>query len=354
MKNRSCNNRHKHNMLVLTVVFSIISFSILLITMFIVGAVILLFLRFGFINTGTHGSHGAMLIILLFIPSSICVGTVISAMISHIPLRPVYKIINGMNALASGEYDTRIDLGGTKIGKELTNSFNKLASELENTEMLRSDFINNFSHEFKTPIVSIYGFAKLLKKGNLTEKQRLEYLDIIEEEAARLSSMATNVLNLTKIENQSILTNITNFNLSEQIRTCVLLLEKKWSEKNLKIDVEFNEYDINGDEELLKQVWINLIDNAVKFSPENGEIEILIIDGEQSITVSVKNYGSHIDEEERIRIFNKFYQADSSHSSQGNGLGLAVVKKIVELHNGEITVDSRDNFTIFSVCLPKR
>lgn len=344
-------SERKHRVF-LTIVFSALTLMIFVITMLIVGALILLSVRSGLFGTRDYGS-GAVVIILLFVPSSICVGTFVSAIISHFPLRPVYKIINGMNGLASGNYDTRIDLGKTEMGKEVTESFNKLAAELQNTEMLRSDFINNFSHEFKTPIVSICGFARLLKRDNLTESQRLEYLNIIEEESARLSSMATNVLNLTKVENQSILTNVTSYNLSEQIRTCLLLLEKKWSAKNLKIGAEFNEHTIKAEEELLKQVWINLIDNAVKFSPDNGEVEITMSEEGENIVVSVKNYGSHIGSEDRARIFNKFYQADSSHSSQGNGLGLSIAKRIVDLHKGDIVVKSENGCTTFSVSLPK-
>lgn len=151
-----------------------------------------------------------------------------------------------------------------------------MAEELENTQMLRSDFINNFSHEFKTPIVSIAGFAKLLRRGNLTDAQKEEYLAIIEEESLRLAAMATNVMNLTKVENQTILTDLTTFNLSEQIRACVLLLEEKWSRKELDLDLEFPEYTIRANEELLKQVWINLLDNAIKYSPNYGEIGVRI------------------------------------------------------------------------------
>lgn len=131
--------------------------------------------------------------------------------------------------------------------------------------MLRSDFINNFSHEFKTPIVSIAGFAKLLRRGNLTDEQKEEYLEVIEEESLRLSAMANNVLNLTRVENQTILTEVTRFNLSEQIRGAVLLLAEKWTPKNLYMDMQFGEHMICANEELLKQVWINLLDNAIKF-----------------------------------------------------------------------------------------
>jgi signal transduction histidine kinase len=228
-----------------------------------------------------------------------------------------------------------------------------MAQELQNTEVLRSDFINNFSHEFKTPIVSIAGFAKLLKRGNLTDEQKNEYIDIIEEESLRLSYMATNVLNLTNVENQTILTDVSEFNLSEQIRSAVLLLEDKWSRRKLEMYIDFDEYMIFANEELLKHVWINLLDNAIKFSPEYGVLGIKIEEINEFLYVSISNSGDPIPSELREKIFNKFYQADESHSSEGNGIGLAIVKRVVELHNGIVSVQSKDNLTTFTVKLPK-
>ncbi|WP_455716352.1 HAMP domain-containing sensor histidine kinase, partial [Anaerosporobacter sp.] len=272
--------------------------------------------------------------------SSIIIGTIVATIFSRIPLKPVNTIINGMNKLASGDYKTRIDLGHIPISLEISNSFNTLACELENTEMLRSDFVNNFSHEFKTPIVSICGFAKLLQKESITKEQQKEYLDIIVEESTRLSEMATKVLNLTKVENQNILTDITCFNLSEQIRNCILILENKWSKKGLTIVADFDEYMTDACEELLKQVWINLVDNAIKFSPENGEIHIVITKLTDKITVSIKNNGPEMSEEEITRIFDKFWQGDTSHTSEGNGIGLSIARRIVQLHKGTISVES--------------
>ena len=160
--------------------------------------------------------------------------------------------------------------------------------------MLRSDFINNFSHEFKTPIVSIAGFAKLLRRGNLTEEQRAEYLSVIEEESLRLSALANNVLSLTRVENQTILTDISEFNLSEQIRGAVLLLADKWTAKDLNIDLGFDECLVCANYELLKQVWINLLDNAVKFSPQNGTVTVEMTETDRSVTVTVTNSGRDI------------------------------------------------------------
>ena len=219
--------------------------------------------------------------------------------------------------------------------------------------MLRSDFINNFSHEFKTPIVSIAGFASLLKQGDLPRAEQLEYLDIIESESKRLADMATNVLNMTKVENQTILTDVTEFNLSEQLRTCVLLLERKWEKKNLEMNLELEEHTISGNQELLRQVWVNLLDNAIKFSPEGQSVEISAAEEENAVAVSICNTGSYIPQNQQEAIFRKFYQADHSHSTEGNGIGLAVVKRVVELHEGTIRVESNPSFTKFTVTLPK-
>jgi len=261
-----------------------------------------------------------------------------------------------MNRLASGDFKARLKYNPVfskhPTVAEITDSFNRMAEELENTKVLRSDFINSFSHEFKTPIVSIAGFAKLLRKGKLTERQKEEYLHIIEEESLRLSAMATNVLNVTKIENQTILSDITVFNLSEQIRNSILLLENAWVRKNLDLNVEFDEYEISGDEELLKQVWINLLDNAVKYSPDYGFLEVKIAAKENAVTVDISNTGEEIPVSIRDKIFDKFYQGDESHSSTGNGIGLAIVKKVVELHNGSINVRCNNGITTFSVTLP--
>ena len=168
----------------------------------------------------------------------------------------------------------------------------------------------------------------------------------------RLSYMATNVLNMTKVENQTILTDVKEYNLSEQIRACLLLLEPKWSKKNLDLNVEFGEYPICANEELLKQVWINLIDNAVKFTPNGGTVDIRMTEAKENLHITIANTGSEIPPEKLEKIWGKFYQADESHSSEGNGIGLAIVKKVTELHGGTVGVTSENELTTFTVVLP--
>ncbi len=296
-------------------------------------------------------------LVLITAVVSIPVGILDALVICSMPLKPIRNLIDSMNRLASGDFKTRVSIG--KIMRrypafvDIVGSFNKMAEQLENTELLRSDFVNNFSHEFKTPIVSIAGFAKLLNKGNLSQEQQREYLSVIEEESMRLSYMATNVLNLTKIENQTILTDISEFNLSEQIRSCILLLENKWMKKDLEFSLEFDEYNIRANEEMLKEIWINLLDNAVKFSSDGGLIRVNIHAWPDRYTVSVTNYGSEISRENQSKIWNKFFQVDESRASEGNGVGLAIVKRVAELHRGSVSVSSGSGVTTFSVTLPK-
>ena len=341
-----------YHIAMLSFVFSAIVFFILTITFLIVGTAVSILINYGIITTDNPDKSIFIPPVIIFVISSIIVGTIITVVVGKITLKPFNAMINGINSLADGNYETRLKLGNYKMGIELNNSFNALATELENTEILRSDFVNNFSHEFKTPITSILGFTKLLKKGALTEEQRQEYLEIIEEEASRLVVMSKNVLDMTKFENQNILTNISHYNLSEQIRTCVILLEKKWEEKNISISVDFDEHYMDANEDMMKEVFINLLDNAAKFTPKNGEIEIKIQKSEESTDITIKNTGVEISEEDMPRIFNKFYQCDKSHSSKGSGLGLSIAKRIVELHSGKIFVKSGNGSTVFTVSIP--
>ena len=341
----------------LTLLFSLLSFCVLLVAILLAWGLVMLLIQFN-VFEGVSEEIRMSNIVIIMSMASLVMGAGLAMIAGKIPLKPFNKFVDGLNSLAAGNFKTRLSYKGPLANHptvfEVTESFNKLAKELENTEMLRSDFINNFSHEFKTPIVSIAGFAKLLRRGNLTEEQKIQYLNAIEEESMRLSYMATNILNMTKVENQEILTDITKFNLSEQIRFAVLLLEEQWSKKNIELQLDFDEHMIEANEELLKQVWINLVDNAVKFAPRCATVGIDICATAQSYIVSVSNTGSDIPIEKQKRIFNKFYQADESHAQEGSGIGLAIVKKIVDLHNGWVSVKSGNGMTVFSVELPRK
>lgn len=353
MNNNNKEERKQH--FVLTLLVSFLILVIIMIVVVITVAVLYLMLRLNIIDSVEGRLKLSSLFLLMPIISAI-IGFGTTLLTNKISLKPVNRLINQLNRLARGDFKARIHFGQPLSSlndfKEIENSFNIAAEELEHTEMLRNDFINNFSHEFKTPIVSIAGFAKLLRHGNLSEEQKEEYLAIIEEESLRLSSMATNVLNLTRIENQMILTDVSTFNLSEQLRSAVLLLADNWTPKNLNLDMEFGEHMIAANPELLKQVWINLLDNAIKFSEQNGTIGITITEKNGNISVLIKNHGPEIPEKSLGRIFNKFYQVDESHASEGNGIGLAIVKKVTDLHRGSVSVNCKNGITTFTVTLP--
>ncbi|MCR5526869.1 MAG: HAMP domain-containing histidine kinase [Lachnospiraceae bacterium] len=289
------------------------------------------------------------LTILTFLATMFCIsiliGLILTFCILKFPMKPLGVTIDFINKLAEGNFEERVDLHAKSDGpaKNIENSLNRLAEELQNNEMFRSDFINDFSHEFKTPIVSIRGFAKLLKNNELSQEDRDEYLNIIIEESTRLSNLSTNVLNLSKLERQNIQTNNSDFNFAELIRRDILMLETKWNKKNINLEIELEEITYHGDANLISQVIINLLDNAIKFSPKKGDILISLkrYDGEDhTVIFTVSDHGIGMNDEQVKRIFDKFYQADRSHSTEGNGLGLTVVKRIVDMYNGSIEIKS--------------
>ena len=257
MKRRKPSKQERQSRMTLTLTLSGCVFVVTLVTLLIIGAALLIVDRTG--QLGKWMEHSSILSFFLIIAAiSLVGGTLMALLLGTFPLRSVSEMTQGLHRLASGDYDVRIEPKGLMATiaplRDMVESFNATASELAGTEMLRSDFINNFSHEFKTPIVSIAGFASLLRQGDLTRAEQLEYLDIIESESKRLTDMATNVLNMTKVENQAILTDVSTFNLSEQLRTCVLLLERKWEKKNLEMNLDLEEYTVSGNQELLRQV----------------------------------------------------------------------------------------------------
>ena len=340
-----------------TIILSIFAFLIILLAIGLTALGIWLLTLAG-VTVDMEGQLQLGPVILFMSLISFLIGSTIAYFSSHIPLKPINELITKINRLAAGDFKTRLRFGKAlsshRVAKQLTASFNKMAEELENTEMLRGDFINSFSHEFKTPIVSITGLANLLESGNLTEEQRAQYARAIREESMRLSSMASNVLSLSRVEKVAILTDISRFNLSEQVRSAVLLLEEKWTRKNVDLQLDFEEYFLEANEEMLMQVWINLIDNAVKFVPEGGTVSLDICEKADEVSVRISNTGPEIPIEKQDKIFNKFYQTDESHSTRGNGIGLAIVKRIVDLHKGRVLLTSEGGVTAFTVSLPKK
>lgn len=337
----------------LTLAFILVVAIILTITIALLMVINYIFLYFNIIDINDENFQ-AWLYLLTAIVASVIIGTGISIIASIFFIRPIDKLINGLSDLSNGLYSVRLNLGSYAIMKELSKNFNTLAKELEQNEFIHNDFINNFSHEFKTPISSINGLINLLKNKKLSEEKKVEYLNIIEEEAGRLLTLTSNILTLSKVDNKTILSNIEKYNLSEQLRNCILLYEKKWTQKKLSLSLDFDEIFIFANEDLLKQVWINLIDNAIKFANKKTELKITIEQNNKNTIISIDNIGIEISEEQKEKIFNKFYQIDSTHAKEGNGIGLSIVKSIVNLHKGNIDVNSNNGHTIFIITLPNR
>ena len=332
----------------LTLTFSFVVFVIILLTMALIYLGANLLARVGVLEPARFQRFPLFAFCLI----SIAVGTLVSALVSRAPLKPIRELMAATDRIADGDYTARIDLKGTEEFRALGRKFNHMAQELESVELLRSDFVSNFSHEFKTPISSIRGFAKALKWEGLTPREREEYLDIIISESERLSALSSNVLYLSKLEKQAILTDRRRFDLSEQLRRVMALLDGRFAEKRLDVLFDSPEYFVSGNAEMLQQVWINLLDNAIKFSPDGGQIRVSVGQDGDQIRVRVSNQGDSIPPEVQAHIFDKFYQGDTSHATAGNGLGLSIVRRITELHGGEVTVRSSRGITTFEAALP--
>lgn len=273
--------------------------------------------------------------------SYVVIGTLLITLFGKRALKPILNLTEATQEVAKGNFDVRVNINSRDEIGILTKNFNRMTKKLKNIEYLRKDFITNVSHEFKTPIASIQGFAKLLNSSNVSEEEKQEYTEIIIEETMRLSRLSSNILNLSGLENQEEIEQTILFSLDEQIRRGILLLEHEWSSKNINLDIDLEEVKFQGDEEMLYQVWINLIQNAIKFSYDNGSIYIKLYQTGSIVKVKIKDTGIGMDEKTQKRIFEKFYQGDKSHSSEGNGLGLSIVKRILDLCNGSICVKSK-------------
>lgn len=290
--------------------------------------------------------------------SSVLIGFGLSALAPRFVFKRLTKISEGMTEIAHGNFKVRIPERDkadaiSEFG-ELERTFNRMAADLDGIEIFRNDFINNFSHEFKTPIISLRGFARQLQSGDISEEQRKEYIDIIVAESERLANMSTNVLLLSKLENQQIVSEKTEFYLDEQIRNSLLLLEKSWNDKELELDIDLDPIKYTFNEEMLSHVWVNLFSNAIKFTEKGGKITCRLSGQEDHVECTVSDSGIGMTEETQSRIFEKFYQGDTSHSGSGNGIGLNIVYRVLTLANGEIKVESEyGKGTTFTVTLPK-
>lgn len=259
--------------------------------------------------------------------------------------KPVRRIREGMNKMIAGDFQTRIGyIKGENSGNgydAIIKGLNEMAEELSGVETLRTDFISNVSHEIKTPLTVIQNYAAVLKSEELSKEQRILYAEAITGQTQKLSGLITNILKLNRLENQQIFPQKHPYNLTEQICECLLLFENAWEEKHLEIKTELCEdVMICQDAELLRIVWNNLLSNAVKFNKENGSITVSLKQEEDGILVTVSDTGCGISREVGRHMFEKFYQGDTSHASQGNGLGMALVKRVIDIVGGDIRVQS--------------
>ena len=259
--------------------------------------------------------------------------------------RPVKKILEAADKVMQGDFSVRIepirDFAGETGFNEIIACFNKMTAELAGTETLRTDFIANVSHELKTPLAVMGNYATMLQRPGITEEEKNEYAKAISEAARRLAQLITNILKLNKLENQQIFPQPMEFDLGEQLCESLLQFEDVWERKNLIIETDIeDDVRIRSDAELLSLVWNNLISNAVKFTPEGGTIGVTLTTEADRVIVSVSDTGCGIKPEVGQHIFEKFYQGDTSHATQGNGLGLALVKRVVDILNGEISIQS--------------
>ncbi len=256
---------------------------------------------------------------------------------SKIFIDPIKEVREGMQKVADGNFDVRLETASSSVEvQELYAGFNMMAQELGSTEILQTDFVSNVSHEFKTPINAIEGYTTLLQGTDNIDDTENWYIEKILFNTRRLSSLVSNILLLSKIENQSIQTNRIRFSIDEQIRQSILVFEPQWEQKNIEFDVSMEEVNYTGNESLMHHIWDNIIGNAVKFSPDSGRIRITLQKENGKIIFSVSDTGPGISEEAQKHIFDKFYQEDGSHKEEGNGLGLALVKRILSIVDGEI------------------
>lgn len=291
---------------------------------------------------------------------SLLLAIMISVAIEHTIVKPMRSMTWHMGELAKGDFSVRMppnDRIEINEAKQFTKSFNKAAEELSGIEIMRANFISDFSHEFRTPIASINGFAQLLRDQNLSSEERDEYLDIIIDESKRLSNLSEDILNLSRMESLSILTNIGAVDVAEGLRRSIAIVEPKAKEKDIAVTVDIDETQVIGNADYLSQLWTNILQNAVKFTPKGGSIKISLKNSQvqktKSVTCTISDDGCGMDESTRTHLFERFYQGDTSHAQEGNGLGLSLCKRIVDLHGGTIRVISAPGKgSTFVVTLP--
>lgn len=276
------------------------------------------------------------------IVASVAVGSAVTNFMGKKIFDPIQRLGEAMDGVAGGDFEVRLDdQQGFREIRRIYRNFNLMARELQSMEILQTDFVSNVSHEFKTPINAIEGYATLLQEEEqaLTEEQ-FRYVGKILFNTKRLSKLVGNILLLSKVDSQMIQTRQTTYRIDEQIRQSIVLMESEWTKKEIDFEVDLEEIAYTGNENLMLHVWNNLLGNAIKFSPQKGSIGIRLVKREGRIVYTIDDNGPGIPQEALQHIFNRFYQSDSSHKEEGNGLGLALVKQIVGLAGGTVTAEN--------------
>ena len=269
------------------------------------------------------------------------VGILVTSQLSKFFFNPIKKLRGAMDKVAEGDFSVRLEeRSSSKEIMEIYTGFNLMAHELSSTEILQTDFVSNVSHEFKTPINAIEGYSTLLQDSENLESDQREYIDKILFNTQRLSSLVGSILLLSKLENQQIPSHQVEYRLDEQIRQSIVALEPAWEKKDIEFDVELDRVSYLGNEPMMRHVWDNLISNAIKFSPSGGAVKIHLVKKLKKLIFTVEDQGPGLSEEAQKHIFDKFYQADASHKQEGNGLGLALVKRILTIEKGQITAEN--------------
>ncbi|MCD8373441.1 MAG: HAMP domain-containing histidine kinase [Clostridia bacterium] len=337
------------------------SFSFLLYIVFFVGVIITAttsILLYLFMLEKTESDVVTAVVTTIYLVVLAFVLTLVSVIYRGVNAeKPVKKILEATDKMAKGDFDIRLkprhSYGRYDEYDIISENLSRMAKELSKAEVLRSDFIANVSHEIKTPLAVIQNYAAELKDGGLDEDARRECCDILISASARLTSLVTNILKLNKLENQSIFPSKTKVDVAEQLRVCVLSFEDRIESKNLGLECDIEECSVVSDGGLLEIIWNNLLSNAVKFTDE-GRIYVSLKDEGECAAVCVKDTGCGMDAETGSRIFDKFYQGDTSRAQEGNGLGLALVKRVIDILGGQISVDSKPGCgAVFTVRIKK-
>lgn len=299
-------------------------------------------------------SHAtAVLAILFSFVLSVAAGTTVFAARASRSQAEEEKLFSAIESIVSGNYEIRLGELSSSY-EDAGKAIEKLAETLKNAEKAKADFIGDFSHELKTPIVSIRGFAKILAKGDLTEEEKREYADVIAAESERLIGLTTDTLLINKLDNDAFADANVSFSLSETLRKCILFLQEEWERKEIDVEADFEEFFYIGNERLLSQLFMNLIENAVKYSREGGKIAVHIAEDDKKLTVTVADNGIGMSKETLSRMYDKYFRGDKSRSVPGNGLGLSIVKRIADVTGAEVSaVSALGKGTEFTVILKK-